>query len=37
MKEDMDIECVDFGWLMIYAAVESIDCSTFKNDQPAIK
>lgn len=33
----MDIECVDFGWVMIYAAVESIDYSTFKNDQPAIK
>lgn len=33
----MDLECVDFGWLMIYAAVESIACFSFKNDQPAIK
>lgn len=33
MKEDMDLECVDFGWVIIYAAVESIDCSSFKNDQ----
>lgn len=29
----MDLECVDFGWVMIYATVESIDCSSFKNDQ----
>lgn len=32
MKEDMDIECVDFGWVRIYVVVEFIDCFIFKND-----
>lgn len=32
MKEDMDLECVDFGWFMIYVVVEFIVCFFFKND-----